>query len=100
MKIDQLNYLTLIDIYRASEVQGGVYANVQVNTYASQDFSAANANAVAVGRFTQTYTDTRANLYQGEGSSHSTAYAQGTAYASNGQDTYLVQTTERKSYWW
>jgi hypothetical protein len=100
MKIDQLNYLALIDTHRTSEVQGGVSADVQVNAYTSKNLSVASADAFAVGKYTQTYTDTRTNLYQGKVSGHSTAYAKGTAYASNGQDTYSVRATDRSSSWW
>jgi hypothetical protein len=100
MKIDDLNYLVLIDTNGTIRVQGGLSADVQVNTYASYNFSAAAANAVAVGQYTQTSVNTQTDLYQGKVSGHSTAYAQGTAYASNGQDSYLVKATDRKSYWW
>ncbi|MBW4517662.1 MAG: hypothetical protein KME11_20855 [Timaviella obliquedivisa GSE-PSE-MK23-08B] len=100
MEVDDLNYLISIDVHKTDQVQGGLFAAVNVNTYASYNLSAANANAIAVGQFTQTFTDTQANLYQGYVSGHSTAYAKGTAYASNGNDTYSVRATERKSYWW
>ncbi|NJR40872.1 MAG: hypothetical protein HC781_21085 [Leptolyngbyaceae cyanobacterium CSU_1_4] len=100
MEIDDLNYLCSTDTCKTSRIRGGIFANVQVNTYASYSFSSANASAVAVGQFTQTFTDTQANLYQGPVSGHSTAYAQGTAYASNGNDSYSVRVTDRKSYWW
>jgi hypothetical protein len=100
MEIGDLDCLFFIDINRTSKLQGGLFASVQTNTYASYNLSVANANAIAVGQLTQTSTNTWANLYQGNGSSHSSAYAQGTAYASSGQDTYLVKATEIKSYWW
>jgi hypothetical protein len=100
MEIDDLNYLVLIDTDRTSKVQGGLFADVQVNTSASYNFSAAAANAIAVGQFTQTSINTQTDLYQGQVSGHSTAYAQGTAYAATGQDSYSVKVTERKSYWW
>jgi hypothetical protein len=100
MKIDQLNYLALIDTHGASEVQGGIYANVQVNAYTSKNLSVASADAFAVGKYTQTSTDTQTNLYQGNVSGHSTAYAKATAYASNGNDTYSVRATDRSYSGW
>jgi hypothetical protein len=100
MEIDDLNYLVLIDTNGTSKVQGGLFADVQTNTYASYNFSAATANAVAVGQSTQTSVNTQTDQYQGKVSGHSIAYAQGTAYASSGKDSYLVKSTERKSYWW
>ncbi len=100
MEINQLNYLALIDTRRTSEVQGGLYTNVQVNTYASQTSSAASANAAAVGQIVRTSTNTQADFYQSPFSGRSSAYAQGYASASKGQDTQTSEVTERKTYWW
>jgi len=100
MVIDDLSCLVLIDTNKTNKVQGGLFASVQVNTYASYNFSAASADANAVGQVTQTSVTTRTNLYQGTALGYSTAYARGSAYASSGRDTYRVSATEIKSYGW
>jgi hypothetical protein len=100
MVIDDLNYLCIINIHQTQKTQGGLFANVDVDTYTSRDFSAAYVNTNAVGQFTKTDANTQANLYQGSFSGNSSAFAQGYSYASDGQNTYWERKTEIQSNWW
>jgi hypothetical protein len=100
MVIDDLSYLYVIDIYPTQKIQGGLFANVEVDAYASRNFGAAYADANAVGQFTTVDANTQANLYQGEFSGNSSAFAQGNSYASDGQNHYWERKTEFQSYWW
>lgn len=99
MVIDDLNYLLLVDADRTRKLQGGLLVEVEVHAYASLNFSAATVNANAVGQITRTTTNTKAKVYEGTYSGYSSAYAQGTASASNGQTTYTTKVIERKSYY-
>jgi hypothetical protein len=99
MIIDDLNYLFPVDVH-ISTIQGGLYADANVNTYASPNLSFANANANAVGQFTWTNTNTQADLYQGQYSGNSRSYGQANAYASDGPNNYWVRATEIQNYWW
>jgi hypothetical protein len=98
MVIDDLEVLFSSD--DASQIYGGLYADANVNTYVSPNLSYADANANAIGQFTWASTHTQANLYQGQYSGNSRAYAQADAYASEGSNHYWVRATEIRSYWW
>jgi hypothetical protein len=100
MIIDDLNYLFIVGVDHRDKIQGGLYADVNVNTYVSPNFSYASADASAVGRFTQSSTNTQANLYQGQYLGNSQSYAQANAYASDGSNHYWEKATEIQSYWW
>jgi hypothetical protein len=98
MIIDDLECLFPVDA--ANLIQGGLYADANVNTYVSPNLSYADANANAIGQFTWANTNTQANLYQGQYSGNSSAYANANAYASDGSNHYWVRATEIRSYWW
>lgn len=100
MVIDDLNYLLLVDTGRISKLQGGLSVGVEAHAYASWNFSAATVDANAAGQITRTSANTSAKVYEGTYSSYSSAYAKGTAYASNGQTTQKITVVEKKSYWW
>lgn len=100
MVIDNLNYLLLVDTDRISKLQGGLLVSVEAHAYASWNFSAATVDANAAGQITRTSANTRAKVYEGMYSSYSSASAQGTAYASNGQTTYTTKVIERRNYYY
>jgi hypothetical protein len=100
MVINDLSHLCVINIHQTQKLQGGLVANVEVNTYTSRNFSAAYVTTNAVGQFTRTDANTQTNLYQGNFSGNSSAFAQGSSSASDGQNTYWERKTEIQSNWW
>jgi hypothetical protein len=89
--IRDLDFFEIFD--QSKQICGGIYTNVNTNAYTSQSVALANAQSIAMGDNTSTWTQTTTNVTTTPFFTSSYARSDGIASAQTGFDSSSLSST-------